>query len=451
MSTRRRDRWRLGDLVWPSDLVIPDPTDRQRLALAPDWKREILFGGAAGGGKSVYLLMAALQFTDWPEYRAIILRRTFAQLAIAQGLLELAQEWLAGQAQGGDTVAGYPTKWKFRSGATLDFGHVQHLQDRTNYQGGGWHFQGFDELTQFPEAAYLYIAFSRRRRNVHSKVPLRVRSTSNPGGIGHDWVRQRFLVEGELVDSAASLVSERRGFVPSKLRDNPHLDAAEYEQALSELHPYEREQLLSGNWDVRSPGSFFDRAWFPIFDDLPGRPRESVRFWDLAATEPQPGTDPDWTVGCLMHRMESGAAVDYLVADVDRGRWKPGPLEKRIVATARADGPSVVQVIEQEPGSSGKIAATALSRALDGLPVRFDRPTGNKASRAAPFASAAEKGRVGVLRRPWLTEWVRELESFPGGSHDDQVDSASGAYARLAVVGGVKWSDLYPDSPSSPP
>lgn len=440
--------WKLADLVWPDALTLPEPTPRQALALAMPWKRELLFGGAAGGGKSVYLLMAALQYVDWPEYRALILRRTFAQLSIAEGLLERAQEWLSGRALGCDTIGGYPTKWRFPSGATLDFGHVQHLQDRTNYQGGGWHFIGWDELTQFPEQAYTYVSFSRARRTVASRVPLRVRSTSNPGGIGHDWVRQRFLIEGQAVDTAADMVSPARGFVRSKLRDNPHLDAAEYELALAELHPYERAMLLNGDWDVRAPGSFFDRSWFALFDELPAaRVAEAVRFWDLAATEPTAGTDPDWTVGTLVLRLV-GAPVDYLVADVTRGRWKPGALQQRIVATAKADGRAVVQVIEQEPGSSGKIAATALARALDGVPVRFDRPTGNKTSRAAPFASAVEQGRVGVLRRPWLSDWLRELESFPGGSHDDQVDSASGAYARLAVVGGVKWSDLFPDSDS---
>jgi predicted phage terminase large subunit-like protein len=438
--------WNVGDLTWPSSIRLPEPTARQALALSMDWKREILFGGAAGGGKSVYLLLAALQFVDWPEYRALVLRRTFSQLSIAQGLLELAQEWLAGSAMGCDTVGGYPTKWRFPSGATLDFGHVQHLKDRTNYQGGGWHFIGFDELTQFPEGAYTYIAFSRRRRQINSRVPLRVRATSNPGGEGHEWVRQRFIVEARPVVDSASFLDDSRAFVASKLRDNPYLDAAEYERDLVELHPYERAMLLDGNWDVRSPGSFFDRAWFATLDELPGRAVESVRFWDLAATEAKAGTDPDWTVGTLVHRLE-GAPVDYLVADVDRSRLKPGPLEQRIVSVARADGPRVIQVIEQEPGSSGKIASTALGRALDGLPVRFDRPTGNKASRAAPFASAASQGRVGVLRRPWLTDWIRELESFPGGAHDDQVDSASGAYARLAVMGGVQWSDLYPVSP----
>lgn len=441
--------WDLGRLVWPSSLILPEPTHRQALALGCDWKREFLFGGAAGGGKSVFLLMAALQFVDWSEYRALILRRTFAQLSIAQGLLELADEWLGSQAEGAERIGGLPTRWRFSSGAVLDFGHVQHLKDRTNYQGGGWHFVGFDELTQFLEPMYLYVAFSRQRRRASSTIPIRVRATSNPGGEGHDWVRQRFLVEGERIDSAASWISSSRGLLPSKLRDNPHLDATEYESSLAHLHPYERAQLLEGDWDVRPPGSFFDRAWFALFDELPGPPERRVRHWDLAATEQREGADPDWTVGLLMVRLQSGP-VDFVIEDVMRFRAGPGLLEQRIRAQAIADGQDVLQSIEQEGGSSGKIASTALGRALEGLPVRFERPTGSKASRAVPLASAAAQGRVGVLRRPWTTELVRELEAFPGGSHDDQVDGASGAYAALAVQGGVTWADLYPPEARPP-
>jgi len=452
-TSAERSTWNLGDLVWPSSIKLPvEPTTRQALALSMDWKRESLFGGAAGGGKSVFLLMAALQFVDWNEYRALILRRTFPQLAIASGLLELAADWLGGQAEGINTVNGLPTKWLFKSGAALDFGHCQYLKDRQQYQGGAYHFVGWDELTQFLEGQYLYVAFSRQRRNVTSAIPIRVRATSNPGGEGHEWVRARFLGGADEIGPGTmrQFASTDRAFIPSLIRDNPYLDADDYEASLEELHPYERAQLMSGDWDVRPPGSLFEREWFRVLEDVSYTARKSVRYWDLAATEQKAGNDPDWSVGTLMHKVE-GASVDFVIEDVQRFRMKPGPLEARIRSIAEADGHKVTQIIEQEPGSSGKIATTALGRVLEGYPVRFDRPTGNKSQRAGPFASAASQGRVGVLRREWLAEWFRELEMFPGSSHDDQVDSATGAYARLAVKGGVSWDDLYSVSPSDSP
>lgn len=442
--------WRLGDIVWPTSIKLPvEPTHRQALALSMDWKREALFGGAAGGGKSVYLLLAALQLVDFKEYRALILRRTFPQLKIALGLLELANEWLSGQAIGAESRDGYPTRWVFPSGAQLNFGHCQHLKDRESYQGGGWHYTGFDELTQFLEAQYVYIAFSRQRRTVVSKLPIRVRATSNPGGSGHEWVRQRFKVNADEIgpEDTAAFVTPGRAFVPSKIRDNPHLDADDYEKSLMQLHPYERAMLMEGNWDVRPPGALFRREWFQLFDFIPGKVRRRVRYWDLAATEAKPGRDPDWTVGTLMAKL-TDAPVDYLVEDVERFQLEPGPLELRLRAVVESDPPGTLQVIEHEPGSAGKIAARALGRALEGYRVRFERPTGSKPVRAGPYASAASQGRVGCLRGVWLTDHLRELEQFSGvdDAHDDQVDSADGAYAELALAPGVSWDDLYPQS-----
>ncbi len=441
--------WQLGQLVWPQSLTLPEPTPRQALALSMDWKRELLFGGAAGGGKSFYLLFAALQFVDWPEYRALVLRRTYPQLKLSLGLLELAQDWLGGQAQGGESIDGYPTRWRFPSGAQLNFGHCQHLKNREDYQGGGFHFVGFDELTQFLQAQYLYVAFSRNRRELKSNLPIRTRATSNPGGAGHQWVRDRFIMDARTVGpaDAASFIDPGRAFVPSKIRDNPHLDADEYERGLKNLHPYERAQLMDGDWNVRPPGALFQRVWFRIFENLVGQVARRVRYWDLAATEPEKGKDPDWTVGTLEAELVGGTApVDFMVEDVERFQLEPGELELRLRSVADADGPNVLQLIEQEGGSAGKIAARSIGRALEGHQVRFERSTGSKAVRAGPFASAASQGRVGVLRRPWLSEWFQELEMFTGvdDGHDDQVDSASGAYAELALGLGVTWDDLYP-------
>jgi len=147
--------------------------------------REAFYGGAAGGGKSDALLMAALQYVDMPGYSAILFRRTFSDLALPGALLERSTEWLK------PTDAKWDDNkktWHFPSGATLTFGYLEHENDKYRYQSSEFNFIGFDELTQFTESQYRYL-FSRLRRLKGSEVPLRMRAASNPGGEGHEWVR----------------------------------------------------------------------------------------------------------------------------------------------------------------------------------------------------------------------------------------------------------------------
>jgi hypothetical protein len=212
--------------------------------------REAFYGGAVGGGKSAALLMAALQYADVPGYHALILRRTFAQLAKGDALIPMSHEWLA------PTDARWNEQkrtWTFPSGATVEFGHVENESDRYDYQGAAFQTICFDELTQFSEEVYDYIGFSRARRRRKMQevgVPIRVRSTGNPGGVGHGWVRKRFIDK------------RKRGvlFVPAKVADNPGLDALSYTQSLQHLPEALRLQLLDGRWDV------FEAMAFPLFD-----------------------------------------------------------------------------------------------------------------------------------------------------------------------------------------
>ena len=412
------------------NLLLPGcahrPTVKQWIALASYSPREILYGGAAGGGKSDFLLMAALQFVDVPGYSAVIFRRTFPQLSAPEdGLLARAQEWLGPdpEFEGLDTISGYPTRWRFKGGGTLSFSHMQHESDRFNHQGPSYQFIGYDELTQFSESQYRYL-LSRLRRVEGFPVPLRVRATSNPGGAGHDWVRERFPIDAPGVDGCR--------YIPAKLGDNPHLDSAPYAKTLEQLHPYERAQLLDGRWDVRPPGSRFQREWFPVKDARPAEGRR-VRRWDLAATAARPGADPDWTAGVLMARTPEGA---FVIEDVQRFRGSPGTVASRVTQQARIDGAEVAVRIEQEPGSSGKIAAHHWAKMLAGFDVRSVPSTGDKVVRSNPLASQAEAGNVSLVRGVWLEDYLRELEMFPGGSHDDQVDASSGARDDL-TSGGI--------------
>ena len=302
-----------------------EPTPRQQTALEAMSKREMLYGGAAGGGKSSWLLMEALRYVHVPGYSAIIFRRTSPQLHQSDGLIPRSKEWLATSAA--EWSVQHAT-WTFPSGATLKFAHLQYDNDKYDYQGGAFQFIGWDELTHFLESQYTYL-WSRLRKPMDAKkalssIPDRFRAASNPGGIGHDWVKQRFLIEQD----------PNRMFVPAKLGDNPYIDTEDYLQNLENLTPHELSQLRDGNWDARPPGAMFNRAWFQQIDTAPVHVSQRVRSWDIAATTPKPGTDPDYTVGTLMSRNEH---ADCTLEDVIRGRWSPAGVDQAMLSAAKTD------------------------------------------------------------------------------------------------------------------
>ena len=140
--------------------------------------------------------MAALQYVDVPGYAAILFRKTFAELTLPEALMDRAAEWLHPFRKSKEVHWSEQKKlWTFPSGAKLTFGYLEHSGDRRRYQSAAFHFVGFDELSHFEKLDYTYL-FSRVRRLTNMKdvgVPLRLRSTSNPGGPGHVWVKHRFI------------------------------------------------------------------------------------------------------------------------------------------------------------------------------------------------------------------------------------------------------------------
>ncbi|USK72670.1 phage terminase large subunit [Peribacillus asahii] len=386
--------------------------------------KEALYGGAAGGGKSDALLMAALQYVHVPNYAAILFRRTYKDLSLPGALMDRAHTWLdKTDAHWSDTMK----TWTFPSGATLTFAYLASENDKYNYQGSEYQFVGFDELTQFEASQYRYL-FSRLRRLKGSTVPIRARVASNPGGRGHEWVKQRFLEEGE---------TKGRIFIPAKLDDNPFLDTAEYEQSLMELDPVTRRQLREGDWDVRADGNKFKRHWFEIVDDFPADSRK-VRYWDLAATEPKPGKDPDWTSGAKLAEKDG----IYYIVNITKTRSTPKVVEDLIRQTAELDGVETTIHMEQEPGSSGVNTIDHYRRrVLKGFAFYGDKVSGSKEVRANPLSAAAEAGNVKLVRGAWINDFLDEIVGFPNDSaHDDQVDSVSGAFAKLHETKESKYA-----------
>jgi predicted phage terminase large subunit-like protein len=402
-----------------------EPSLTQRVFLRT-YALEALFGGAAGGGKSSALLMSALQYVDVPNYSAILFRKTFADLSLPGALMDRARDWLAPQDDVHWNANSYV--FTFPSGARISFGYLNNVNDYLRYKGAEFQFIGMDEVTEIREQDYRYL-FSRLRRPSSgplSQVPLRMRSASNPAP---NWGRQRFIVEGQ---------EQNRIFVPSRLTDNPGIDAESYRQALQTLDPIERRRLESGDWWATTLGTLFSRESFGIIDahEVPqiSSMARVVRFWDLAATEPSHSNpNPDWTVGVLM-LLDQGIAY---VLDVKKARVKGEKVEALIAQTAAEDGKNVPIRMEQEPGSSGKALLDQYARyVLSGYDFMGLRSTGDKVTRARPFAAAVANGNVRLMRSAWLSDYLDEFSSFPeAGDHDDQVDATVGAFTILTGLG----------------
>lgn len=248
-----REDARRRALASPAIYIPHKPHPQQAVFLALDCL-EAMYGGAAGGGKSDALLMAALQYVHVPGYAALLLRRTYKDLALPQAIMDRAHTWLATTPA---KWSGIDMRYTFPSGATLSFGYLDNERDKYRYQSAEFQFIGFDELTQFPEGWYRYM-FSRLRKPDGMPVPLRMRSATNPGGIGHEWVKATFLD-----------AEDPPPFVPAKLDDNPSVDRAAYLVALDRLDPVTRRQLLDGVWVQDSSGLVYQPTPATVIAETP--------------------------------------------------------------------------------------------------------------------------------------------------------------------------------------
>lgn len=383
-----------------------------------------MYGGAAGGGKSDALLMSALQFVHLvPGYSALLLRRTFSDLSKSDGLIPRSHQWLD---RTNASWRASEKSWYFPNGSKVEFGYLSNENDKYQYQGAAYQFIGWDELTQFEQGSYTYM-FSRCRKPEAMDVIIRIRSGTNPGGYGHKWVKQRFIVEGK---------KNKRWFVPSKLNENPHLSQAEYIKSLEELDPLTRKQLLHGDWEVQPEGNMFKREWFKTILGEPPAQTRWVRYWDLAATEKATGKDdPDFTSGALVG-LKDGT---WVIADVKAFRKNPRATETVILQTAKTDGIQIPIAMEQEPGASGKTVVNDYQDKLAGYAFKGMPSIKDKVSRAMAFSSAAEAGKVHLVTGKWINDFLDEVGAFPQGGHDDQVDAVTGAMQYLKTHTGA-WT-----------
>ncbi len=447
---------RIHDLLTPrsSQHCPHQPTPRQQAFLELE-HLEALYGGAAGGGKSDALLMDAAQFVHEPDYRALMLRRTFSDLSLPGALMDRAKSWWIGKAHWNEKTKTF--RWP--SGATITFGYLESESDKYRYQGAEFHRIYLDELTQFPESAYLYL-FSRLRRGAKSRVPIGMRAASNPGGVGHQWVRSRFLSPEAVQDlrsgSYRALYEHAgRAFVPSRLADNPFLDVVLYEEALNRLDPITRAQLKQGDWTAAAEGRF-KPEWFlryrcrDLMYNLLAKDgstrlaidsRECTRFFSIDPTvtgreraqEVKGNMPHSWAVCSVW---DTPRTRDWLLwRNLLRGQWDTPELCQNIAELAWAEHPDAILI---ECDGIGKAVHDILLTRYR-LPMRAVYTEGkDKLQRSQTAQVEAHEGRIYLPEQaPWLDTLEAELFAWQGLPNEqaDQIDTLS--YAARARIEGV--------------
>jgi len=380
------------------------------------------------------------------SFGAVIFRRTSPQIRNQGGLWDTSADIypLLGARPILTTL-----DWHFPSGAKIGFRHMEHEATKFEWQGAQLAYTGWDELTHFTEGQFFYLV-SRMRST--SGVRPYMRATTNPDP--DSWVRK--FIAWWIDDATGYAIPERSGvlrwmlrapdddeprwfdtrdaaltaraelrlpeaveprsvtFIKSDVYDNKILLAKDpaYLATLYSLPKVEREQLLGGNWNIRpAAGLYFQRSYFREFVDAAPSGVRFVRYWDLAATEPESGKDPDWSVGAKVGILADGRPI---IADVTRLRGSPARVEAHVKATAELDGHGVDIVFEEEPGSAGKsLVSIYQRRILQGFTVHGERATGDKVTNAGPLSSRSEKGEVVMVRGAWNESFIQEAEAFP--------------------------------------
>jgi hypothetical protein len=336
--------------------IIWQPTERQSKFLEAS-EDEVLYGGAAGGGKSDALVIDALglhvQAIMKPEYRALILRRTFVDL---KEIIDRSRA-LYPQIVRGATYNNQGAFWQFPSGARIELGHLDSDDDRNRYQSRQFQWLGWEELAQWPtEALYTYM-MTRLRKPERLDIPLSIRATCNPDGIGARWIAKRWKIQPsgestgfEVITPGSDRIWHRR-FISARLEDNPHINT-EYRDNLMMQDDQTRRALLDGRWDEPQVGG-------GIYTEVLNKAREDKRITRVPIAGDLP-VDTAWDLGVgdatsIWFYQSAGKEiwlVDYYEASGEGFPHYKSVLDKRGYNYGRHIAPHDIRVREMGSGQS---------------------------------------------------------------------------------------------------
>lgn len=448
-------------------IIRPQPKQEEFLSNPADI---VIYGGAAGGGKSWSLLYEPLRHVDNPKFETVLFRRNSNQIMNSGGLWDASFD-LYGKYPGATSIKSPAPYWKFPSGAKVNFRHLERDESVHKWQGTEICLLEFDELTHFSEKQFFYML--SRNRSTCGIQPY-VRASCNPdadswvAGFIAWWIDQdtgypipersgkiRYmarvneeLVWGDTPEEVIRIAEEADydveitaddiksvAFVASNIYDNEVLlkTNKSYLANLKALSIVERERLLYGNWKIKaSKGLFFPRSALPeLLEDVPNDVTKWVRGWDLAATDTDEGGDPAYTASVLLGKRKDGR---YVIADATNHRIKAEKVRTTVKQCAITDKAKYKRVrirLSQDPGQAGKEQAESYIKMLAGFNVVTVKESGDKQSRAEPFAAQWQAGNVDVVAGPWTEALLGQYESFPESKFKDLVDAGANAFNEL--------------------
>lgn len=433
-----------------------------------------VYGGAAGGGKSFALLLEAIRhITKVKGFGATIFRKTSPQIRNEGGLWDESKKIYAPlNAEPVESTL----KWKFPPfGNAVKFAHLDHEKDVHNYQGSQIPLIGFDELTHFSQSQFFYML--SRNRSTCGVKPY-VRATTNPdcdswlakfiawwinqdtgypikerSGVVRWFARIGDVVQWDeskqgLIDRYPEVLSieappKSFTFIAATLDDNKILTEKDpgYKANLLALPRVQREQLLKGNWKIKpSAGDYFPEESVTIIDVLPSDLINTCRGWDLAATTPTTeNQSPDSTSGIKIGIRKNG---DVIILDRKNKKINANGVRQLVKNTASTDGTKCKIRIPQDPGQAGKVQAQEYIKLLSGYPIKTMPVSGDKQTRSGGLSAQWHAGNVYLLAGDWNEGYLAEMNAFPLGAHDDDVDASNDAYSEIALGSNYGLNNL---------
>ena len=420
--------------------VIFKPNEGPQTDFLAAPETDVLYGGAAGGGKSYAMLVDPLRYAHRAAHRALILRRSMPEL---RELIDKSRE-LYPRAFPGCKFREVEKVWTFPSGCKIEFGFLERDADVYRYQGQAYSWIGFDEITHLStEFSWNYL--SSRLRTTDPEITPYMRCTANPGGVGATWVKKRYVDPNEPNETFTGDDGLTRRFIPARLEDNPYLAKdGRYEQMLNALPDVQRKQLLEGNWDVTEGAAFteFDLDAHVI------TPFEIPIGWERVK-----GIDYGYASesACVWGTVDPSDGTLIIYRELYKKNLTGVDLAQMITNMELADPYSVAGVLDtaawNRTGTTGPTVGETLQRAGHKL-RRADKNRIQGKIQLHEYLRIQPSGRPKVQIFNTCPNLIRELQSIPlDKSNPEDVDTHAPDHAydalRYLIMSRPKVNDVF--------